>query len=96
MRRKLPALSSLFDYSLWAQCRRRQPGGGVKRPATNNNEGSTPALDDAQSRQLLEARAPDTPKGIRDREYSPPCSITASGVKNCACCDCAIFRAARV
>jgi len=40
---------------------------GVKRPATNNNEGSTPALGDAQARRLLEAPAPDTLKGVRDR-----------------------------
>jgi integrase/recombinase XerD len=40
---------------------------GVKRPASNNNEGSTPALGDAQVRRLLEAPAPDTLKGVRDR-----------------------------
>jgi len=40
---------------------------GVKRPATNNNEGITPALGDAQARRLLEAPAPDTLKGVRDR-----------------------------
>jgi integrase/recombinase XerD len=39
----------------------------VKRPASNNNEGNTPALGDAQARRLLEARAPDTLKGVRDR-----------------------------
>ena len=33
----------------------------------NDNEGSTPALGDAQARQLLEAPAPDTLKGVRDR-----------------------------
>ena len=43
------------------------PVDGVKRPATNNNEGSTPALGDAQARRLLEAPAPDTLKGVRDR-----------------------------
>ncbi len=40
---------------------------GVKRPLANNNEGSTPALGDAQARRLLEAPAPDTLKGVRDR-----------------------------
>jgi integrase/recombinase XerD len=33
----------------------------------NNNEGSTPALGDAQARRLLEAPAPGTLKGVRDR-----------------------------
>jgi hypothetical protein len=32
------------------------PVDGVKRPMANNNEGSTPALGDAQARRLLEAR----------------------------------------
>jgi hypothetical protein len=31
------------------------PVDGVKRPAANNNEGSTPALGDAQARRLLVA-----------------------------------------
>ena len=33
----------------------------------NGNEGSTPALGDAQARRLLEAPPPDTLKGVRDR-----------------------------
>jgi len=40
---------------------------GVKEPASNNNEGGTPALGDAQVRRLLETPAPDTLKGVRDR-----------------------------
>jgi integrase/recombinase XerD len=52
---------------LRAQRRHRQSGGRVKRPASNNNEGSTPALGDAQVRRLFEAPAPDTLKGVRDR-----------------------------
>lgn len=40
---------------------------GVKRPAANGNEGSTPALGDAQARRLLEAPPLDTLKGVRDR-----------------------------
>ena len=40
---------------------------GVKRPMANGNEGSTPALGDAQARRLLEAPAPDRLKGLRDR-----------------------------
>ena len=33
----------------------------------NGNEGSTPALGDAQARKLLDAPAGDTLKGVRDR-----------------------------
>ena len=43
------------------------PVDGVKRPGTHGSEGSTPALGDAQARQLLEAPPADTLKGMRDR-----------------------------
>jgi integrase/recombinase XerD len=67
IRRKLSALSSLFDYLCGRNAVIGNPVDGVKRPATNNNEGSTPALGDAQAPRLLEAPAPDTLKGVRDR-----------------------------
>ena len=67
IRRKLSALSSLFDYLCEQNAVLGNPVDGVKRPATNNNEGSTPALGDAQARRLLEAPAQDTLKGVRDR-----------------------------
>jgi integrase/recombinase XerD len=67
IRRKLSALSSLFDYLCERNAVIGNPVDGVKRPATNNNEGSTPALGDAQARRLLEAPAPVTLKGVRDR-----------------------------
>ncbi len=67
IRRKLSALSSLFDYLCERNAVLGNPVDGVKRPATNNNEGSTPALGDAQARRLLEAPPLDTLKGVRDR-----------------------------
>src|SRR5216684_2065444 len=67
IRRKLSALSSLFDYLCQRNAVAGNPVDGVKRPMANNNEGSTPALGDAQARRLLEAPAPDTLKGVRDR-----------------------------
>jgi integrase/recombinase XerD len=67
IRRKLSALSSLFDYPCERNAVIGNPVDGVKRPASNNNEGSTPALGDAQVRRLLEAPAPDTLKAVRDR-----------------------------
>lgn len=67
IRRKLSALSSLYDYLCERNAVVGNPVDGVKRPMANNNEGSTPALGDAQARRLLEAPAPDTLKGVRDR-----------------------------
>jgi site-specific recombinase XerD len=67
IRRKLSALSSLFDYLCERNAVVGNPVDGVKRPVANGNEGSTPALGDAQARRLLEAPAPDTLKGVRDR-----------------------------
>ena len=66
IRRKLRA-SSLFDYLCERNAVVGNPVDGVKRPMANDNEGSTPALGDAQARRLLEAPAPDTLKGVRDR-----------------------------
>jgi site-specific recombinase XerD len=67
IRRKLSALSSLFDYLCEQNAVHGNPVDGVKRPSANGNEGSTPALGDAQARRLLEAPSPDTLKGRRDR-----------------------------
>lgn len=67
IRRKLSALSSLFDYLCERNAVLGNPVDGVKRPAANGNEGSTPALGDAQARRLLDAPPADTLKGVRDR-----------------------------
>jgi integrase/recombinase XerD len=67
IRRKLSALSSLFDYLCERNAVAGNPVDGVKRPLANGNEGSTPALGDAQARKLLEAPPEDTLKGVRDR-----------------------------
>jgi integrase/recombinase XerD len=67
IRRKLSALSSLYEYLCERNAVAGNPVDGVKRPPANSNEGSTPALSDAQARRLLEAPAEDTLKGARDR-----------------------------
>lgn len=67
IRRKLSALSSLFDYLCERNAVLGNPVDGVKRPTSNGNEGSTPALGDAQARKLLNAPPEDTLKGKRDR-----------------------------
>src|SRR3984893_10297370 len=50
-----PALgaSSLFDYLCERNAVTGNPVDGVKRPMANGNEGSTPALGDAQARKPL-------------------------------------------
>jgi site-specific recombinase XerD len=67
VRRKLSALSSLFEYLCERNAVPYNPVKGVKRPKANNNEGTTPALSDAQARALLKAPPVDTLKGVRDR-----------------------------
>lgn len=67
IRRTLSALSSLFDYLCERNAVSSNPVARVKRPMANGNEGSTPALGDAQARKLLEAPPAGTLKGARDR-----------------------------
>jgi Phage integrase family/Domain of unknown function (DUF3883) len=67
IRRKLSALSALFDYLCERNAVSGNPVDGVKRPLANGNEGSPPALGDAQACKLLEAPPDDTLKGVRDR-----------------------------
>jgi site-specific recombinase XerD len=67
IRRKLSALSSLYEYLCERNAVAGNPVDGVKRPMANSNEGSTPALSDEQARRLLEAPPEDTLKGVRDR-----------------------------
>ena len=67
IRRKLAALSSLFDYLCERNAVAHNPADGVKRPKTTYQEGLTPALSDAQARALLDAPPEDTLKGQRDR-----------------------------
>lgn len=67
IRRKLAALSSLFDYLCEANAVAGNPVMGVKRPKMTSQEGKTPALGDHQARALLEAPDVTTLKGRRDR-----------------------------
>lgn len=67
IRRKLSAVSSLFDYLCNANAVESNPVAGVKRPTEGANEGKTPALSDAQARALLKAPEGDSLKATRDR-----------------------------
>ena len=67
IRRKLAALSSLFEYLCEKNSITHNPVKGVKRPKADLHEGKTPAIGDGQARALLDAPDPDTIKGKRDR-----------------------------
>jgi integrase/recombinase XerD len=67
IRRKLAALASLYEHLCDCNAVTHNPVKGVKRPKIESYEGKTPALADAQVRQLLEAPPADTLKGKRDR-----------------------------
>jgi integrase/recombinase XerD len=67
IRRKLAALASLFEYLCNQNAVTHNPVKGVKRPVVESQEGKTPALSNHQARQLLDAPATDTLKGLRDR-----------------------------
>lgn len=67
VRRKLAALSSLFEHLCEANAVPTNPVKGVKRPKVETYEGKTPALGDHQARLLLDAPDPSTLKGKRDR-----------------------------
>jgi site-specific recombinase XerD len=67
IRRKLAALSSLFEYLCEANAVTSNPVMGVKRPKMESQEGKTPAIGDHQARSLLYAPDPATLRGKRDR-----------------------------
>lgn len=67
VRRKLSAVASLFDHLCECNAVAFNPADGVKRPNMGANEGKSPALGDEQAKAILEAPAPDTLKGLRDR-----------------------------
>jgi site-specific recombinase XerD len=67
IRRKLAALSSLFEHLCDANAVTHNPVKGVKRPKVESYEGKTPALGDGQARVLLDAPGAETLKGRRDR-----------------------------
>ncbi len=67
-RRKLAALSSLFDYLIERDPRQtRNPVHGIKHPRSDSYEGKTPALSSPQAKLLLNAPDQSSAKGLRDR-----------------------------
>lgn len=67
VRRKLAAVSSLFDHLSDQNAVDGNPTSGVSRPNEGANEGKTPAISDAQARRLLDAPVVTTLQGLRDR-----------------------------
>lgn len=67
IRRKLAALSSLFESLCEANAIQGNPVDGVKRPKSASTEGKTPAIGDHQARALLQVADPATLRGLRDR-----------------------------
>jgi site-specific recombinase XerD len=67
IRRKLAALSSLFDYLCESNAVTGNPVEGVKRPRMDSREGKTPAIGDHQARALLNIPDASTLRGQRDR-----------------------------
>jgi len=67
IQRKLAALSSLFAYLTEHNAVLHNPVDGVKRPKSNRQEGTTPALSDEQARALLTAPQGESLKAKRDR-----------------------------
>jgi site-specific recombinase XerD len=65
--RKLSALSSLYQYLCDHNAVAHNPVLGVKRPASQNRHGKTPALADHEARALLARPPAETLKGKRDR-----------------------------
>lgn len=67
VRRKLSALSDLYDYLCEKNAVPDNPVHGVQRPKEGANQGKTPAISDEQAAALLEAPPGNTLKGKRDR-----------------------------
>jgi len=67
IRRKLSAVTSLFDHLCESNAITHNPCNGVKRPVLDSNEGKSPALGDDQAKLLLNTPPENTLKGTRDR-----------------------------
>lgn len=67
VRNRLAAVSSLFQHLCERQIAPRNPASGVKRPRVRHDRVDAAALTPEQVRRLLQAPAPETLKGLRDR-----------------------------
>lgn len=67
VRRKMSALSSLYEFLTDKNAVATNPVKGVKRPKVDSYEGRTPAIADKEARQLMNLPNDKTVKGLRDR-----------------------------
>lgn len=67
IRRKLAAVSSLYEYLCDRNAVAGNPTDGVRRPKAESHEGKTPALGKRQARQLLRLPIGEDVKARRDR-----------------------------
>lgn len=88
IRRKLSALSSLFDFLCEANAVDGNPADGVKRPSAGANEGKSPALSAVRAKALLEAPSSRTVKGLRDRAILS--ALLFHGMRRAELCDLAV------
>src|ERR1019366_9857297 len=84
VRRKLSALSDLYDYLCEKNAVPDNPVHGVERPKEGANQGKTPAISDAQAAALLETPPLHTLKGKRDRAILAYSCFMRSGVRSFA------------
>ncbi|MGV8953847.1 MAG: tyrosine-type recombinase/integrase [Cypionkella sp.] len=86
IRRKLAALSSLFEYLCEASAVTGNPVKGVKRPKMDSLEGKTPAIGDHQARALLDAPDDGTRQGQRDRDRAILSPLLYHGLRRAELC----------
>jgi integrase/recombinase XerD len=67
IRRKMSALSSLYEFLTDKNAVAANQVKGVKRPKVDSYEGKTPAIADKEARQLMNLPTEKTLKGFRDR-----------------------------
>ncbi len=84
IRRKLAALSSLFDALCEANAVQGNPVDGVKRPKLGSQEGTKPAIGDDQARALLAAPDISTLQGLRD--YAILTTLLYHGLRRAELC----------
>jgi site-specific recombinase XerD len=67
IRRRLSALSSLFTHLVHVRAADQNPVREVRRPNMNRKHGTTAAFSPKEARAILDAPAPETLSGLRDR-----------------------------
>src|SRR5215470_11247935 len=96
IRRKLSALSALFDYLCEHNAVSGNPVDGVKRPVANGNEGSTPGARRCAGAEATGGTSRQYPqRACEIAQYWPRSSITASAAKSSADSASGTSRAAR-